>query len=55
MRAAAIFCVVSDYGILFLSFTFFLNCFHLAFGDELVVCAESTGVMYVIRDFCTFV
>ena len=37
MGSVAIFSVVLDYGILFSSFTFFLNCFHVTFGDEFKV------------------
>ena len=33
------------FGNLFPAFTFFLNVFHLAFGDELVVCPETTSIM----------
>ena len=32
--AKVIFCIVSDYSILFSAFTFFLNCFHLPFCNE---------------------
>ena len=34
MSIVAIFSFVLYYSILFSTFTFFLNCFHLAFSDE---------------------
>ena len=42
---AAIFAVVTDYSNLFFSFTFFLDCSHLAFGYELIVCPESADLV----------
>ena len=41
----AVFSVVLDYGILFPSFTFFLNCFHMAFGDEFIVGVKTTDLV----------
>lgn len=51
--ATAIFIVVSNYSILFLSLTFFLNRTHCAFGYELVVCPETTDVVKIICDLFT--
>ena len=45
----AVFFVVTDYGNLFPSFTFFLNCFHLTFCYELIICSKATGIMKGIR------
>ena len=45
----------TEYGNLFSAFTFFLDCFHLAFRNELIICSKSTGCMKVICDFFTFI
>lgn len=44
----AIFSAVLDYGILFPALTFFLNCFHLAFGDEFIVGVKITDPVQCI-------
>lgn len=37
--------VVLNYSILFPSFTFFLDGFHLAFGDKFEICIKTTDLM----------
>lgn len=44
MGFVGICCFVLIYGNLFPAFTFFLNCFHVPFRNELVVCMETTGL-----------
>ena len=41
----AILTVVLNYSILFPSFTFFLDGFHLAFGDKFEICIKTTDLM----------
>ena len=41
----AILTVVLNYSILFPSFTFFLDGFHLAFGDKFEICIRTTDLM----------
>ena len=41
----AILTVVLNYSILFPSFTFFLDVFHLAFGDKFEICIKTTDLM----------
>lgn len=41
----AILTVVLNYSILFSSFTFFLDGFHLAFGDKFEICIKTTDLM----------
>ena len=53
--AVAIFSVVTNYSNLFFSFTFFLNCFHFAFGYELVISSKATDLMKIVCDSFTFV
>lgn len=53
MGSVAIFSVVLDYGILFSAFTFFLNCFHVAFGDEFKVSIKTTDRVQVISQLVT--
>ena len=48
MGFVGICCFVLIYGNLFPAFTFFLNCFHVPFRNELVVCMETTGLMQCI-------
>lgn len=43
------------FGNLFPAFTFFLNVFHPAFRDELVVCPETAGIMQGIGQLVTFI
>ena len=43
--AVAILTVVLNYSILFPSFTFFLDGFHLAFGDKFEICIKTTDLM----------
>ena len=40
--SVAIFSAVLDYSILFPAFTFFLNCFHMTFGDKFKVGIKAT-------------
>ena len=47
MLVTAIFCIVSDYSILFSAFTFFLNCFHLPFCNKFEVRVKTA--YYIIR------
>ena len=53
--AAAIFIVVTDYSNLFLPLTFFLDCSHLTFGYELIVCPESADLVKGIRNGLPFI
>ena len=46
--SVAIFSVVLDYGILFSAFTFFLNCFHMTFGNEFKVAIKATFLVQSI-------
>ena len=46
--SVAIFSVVSDYGILFSAFTFFLDCFHMTFGDKLKAGIKTTDFVQSI-------
>ena len=48
MGSVAIFSVVLDYGILFSAFTFFLNCFHMTFGDEFKIGIKTTDFVQSI-------
>ena len=40
--SVAVFSVVLDYGILFPAFAFFLDCFHMTFGDEFKIGFKTT-------------
>ena len=51
MDTTAIFFSVTDYGILFFAFAFFLNGFHLTFSYELIVGTKTTGFVQIIGDF----
>ena len=53
--AAAIFLLVTEYSNLFPSFTFFLNCFHFAFGYKLIICSKTAGIMKGICNHISFV
>ena len=55
MRGVAVFSLVTKYSILFFSFAFLLNIFHMAFCDELVVSPETTSLMEVIGKPAPFV
>lgn len=46
--SVAIFSVVLDYGILFTAFAFFLNCFHMTFGDEFKIGVKTTDLVQSI-------
>ena len=48
MGSVAIFSVVLDYGILFPAFAFFLNCFHMTFGDEFIIGVKTTDLVQSI-------
>lgn len=46
--SVTIFSAVLGYGILFPAFTFFLNCFHMAFGNEFKVGIKTTDLVQSI-------
>ena len=47
-----LFLFVLKYSIFLLPFTFLLDCFHLAFGYELIVGTEAACFMQLIGKFC---
>ena len=53
--AVAIFIIVTKYGNLFFSFTFFLDCFHSAFRYKLIVRSKAAGFMKIISNGFPFV
>ena len=53
--AVAIFLIVTKYGNLFFSFTFFLDCFHSAFRYKLIVRSKAAGFMKIISNGFPFV
>ena len=48
MSIVAFFSFVLDHSILFSAFTFFLNCFHMAFSDEFKVSIKATYLVQCI-------
>lgn len=51
----AILCFATEFSNLFPSFALFLNCFHFAFGYELIVGSKAADVMQCIRNRIPFV
>ena len=45
----AIFSIVLDYSILLSAFTFFLDFFHVTFGDKFIVGIKATNLVQGIR------
>ena len=53
--AVAIFLIVTKYGNLFFSFTFFLDRFHSAFRYKLIIRLKAAGFMKIISNSFPFV